>query len=150
MRYLNTYIEIKNRLSECGLKATHQRIVIYECLAKSFNHPTAENIYESIKPNNPSISLATVYKTLDTFVSAHLIHKVFSDDGIVRYDAYTHPHSHIYCINTKEIIDFEDENLNRLIQGYLKRKKIKNLKIKDIQLQILAEKVNIKEKVSIK
>src|SRR5687767_8028454 len=98
------YHDLKKRLGSFGLKPTQQRIVTYEALFKLNNHPTAEQIYDFVKPNNPSISLATIYKTLDTFVGSKLICKVMTDDGFMRYDAHTESHSHIYCTNTQEII----------------------------------------------
>ena len=144
-----SYQEVKNKLIKFGLKATQQRIVIYEALLKLQNHPTAENIYDYIKPKNPSISLATVYKTLDAFVSLNLASRVLSEVGTARYDGHTGNHNHIYCENTEEILDYEDEQLQTLIQNYFKMKKIKNFKINDIRLQINGEKINIKENISI-
>jgi Fur family transcriptional regulator, peroxide stress response regulator len=76
--YRYSYKALKAKLLEFNLKATQQRIVIYEALLRIKNHPAAETIYEEIKLNNPSISLGTVYKTLDTFVSVGLAVKVMS------------------------------------------------------------------------
>jgi len=59
--------EIIAALASKKLKITHQRIVVYQALILSKNHPTAEQIYDFIKSKNPSITLATVYKTLETF-----------------------------------------------------------------------------------
>ena len=144
-----TYNQVKERLSQYKLKATQQRIVVYDALMQLHNHPTAENIYDFVKSKNPSISLATVYKTLDTFVSASLAAKVMSANGTARYDGYMDHHSHLYCVNTEEIVDFEDEQLSKLIQNYFKNKKIKNFKINDIRLQINGEKLNTKENITI-
>ncbi|HVD99003.1 MAG TPA: transcriptional repressor [Cytophagaceae bacterium] len=144
-----TYNQVKERLAQYELKATQQRIVIYDALMQLHNHPTAEMIYDYVKAANPSISLATVYKTLDTFVSSGLAAKVMSANGSARYDGYMDHHSHLYCINTEEIVDFEDEQLSKLIQNYFKNKKIKNFKINDIRLQINGEKLNIKENIVI-
>ncbi len=144
-----TYNEVKQRLTDYQLKATQQRIVIYDALMHLHNHPTAEMLYDYVKTANPSISLATVYKTLDTFVSAKLASKVMSANGSARYDGYMDHHSHLYCTNTEEIVDYEDEQLSKLIQNYFKNKKIKNFKISDIRLQINGEKLNIKENITI-
>ncbi len=144
-----TYNQVKERLANYQLKATQQRIVIYDALLHIHTHPKAENIYDFVKTKNPSISLATVYKTLDTFVSAGLAAKVMSANGTARYDGFMDHHSHLYCTNTEEIVDFEDEHLTKLIQNYFKNKKIKNFKINDIRLQINGEKLNNKENISI-
>jgi Fur family transcriptional regulator, peroxide stress response regulator len=68
----------------------------------------------------------------------------------MRYDANMGYHNHIYCTNTKEILDYEDEELNILIEEFFKRKNIQNLKIKDIRLQINGEKLDLKKEVTIK
>ncbi|WMJ74784.1 transcriptional repressor [Cytophagaceae bacterium ABcell3] len=135
-----SYNELKEKLAGAGIKVTHQRIVIYEALWQLNNHPSAEQIYEYVKPNNPSISLGTVYKTLDTFVNTGLCDKVLSPEGQQRYDANMDYHNHIYCTNTKEIIDFEDAQLDEIIQAYFKKKNINNFNIKDIRIQISGSK----------
>ena len=144
-----TYNQVKERLAQYKLKATQQRIVIYDALMQLNNHPKAEAIYDFVKSKNPSISLATVYKTLDTFVEVNLAAKVMSSNGTARYDGYMDHHSHLYCTKTEEIMDFEDEQLSKLIQNYFKNKKIKNFKISDIRLQINGEKLNTKENITI-
>lgn len=140
---------LKSKLIAAHLKATQQRIVIYEAVMKLNNHPTADQVYGLIKPANPSISLGTVYKTLDSLVNHQLICRVMTDDGFMRYDAHTESHNHIYCVNTQEIIDFTDPELQQLMDAYFKRKKIHNLKIKDISVQINAEKINPEEAITI-
>lgn len=144
-----TYEQLKSRFLASGLKVTQQRLVVYQALTKLAVHPTAEQVYEHVRIANPSISLATVYKTLDTFVESELIRRVMTDDGFMRYDAHLEPHSHVYCTNTKEIIDFIDPELTLLLEEYFKRKKIPNLKIKDFSLQINAEKISPEEDIII-
>lgn len=134
---LNT---LKEALSTAGLKATQQRLVIYQCLMLSKNHPTAEDIFERIRPENPSISLGTVYKTLETLVDSKLVQKVPVSENKMRYDARMDTHSHIYCTNTGEIIDFQDHELEVLLRQYFAGKNIKNLEIENFNLQIRASK----------
>jgi Fur family peroxide stress response transcriptional regulator len=142
--------DIREILSGAGLKATQQRMVVYQALLKTMNqHPTAERIFEVVRPQNPSISLGTVYKTLDTFVSNGLAGKVASDAGFMRYDINMEQHSHIYCSNTQEIIDYHDEELDQLIQRYFEKKNIRNLKIKNIHVQINGLKEDPAQKIEI-
>ena len=141
--------EIKNKLTEFGMKATHQRIVVYNALQQMYIHPSAEEVYTIIHNDNPSISLATVYNTLDSFVDAKLIAKVSSQEGKSRYDFNTHHHHHIYVTNTDEIIDYHDAELQELIEAYLKKKNISNLTIQELQLHIKAEKINPSKKIDI-
>lgn len=136
----NRLNSLKEALSHAGLKATQQRLVIYQCLMFSKNHPTAEDIFEQIRPENPSISLGTVYKTLETLVESKLVQKVPVSENKMRYDARMEAHSHIYCTNTGEIIDFQDHELEALLRAYFAGKNIKNLTIENFNLQIRASK----------
>lgn len=141
---------LRERLLESGLKATHQRIVVYEALVELHGkHPTPEEVYQHLKPENPSISLGTVYKTLDTFAESCLIRKVLSEEGGKRYDANTIAHSHIYCSNTKEIVDFEDEELDSLLQEFLKRRHLENFEIRGFSVQLTGNKVEPEKQIRI-
>jgi len=137
-----TIAHIQQKLTEAGLKATQQRIVIYQTVWQSKAHPTAEQVFEQARQSTPTISLATIYKTLDTLVEKHLLQKVATPQGSMRYEANLSAHSHIYCQNTQEIIDYQDPELSQLLAQYFAGKNVQNLHIKDIRLQILGEKPN--------
>ena len=141
--------EVKNRLIESGLKVTHQRIVLLRALHIFDGHPSAENIYEAVRENNPSLSLSTVYRVLEDFEKAGLINKVATRKGIQRFDSNTNPHNHIYCTNTHDIYDFYDEELNELITDFFRKRSVKNFRITDIKLQVNGEKLNPDQKVLI-
>ena len=141
--------EIIAALASKKLKITHQRIVVYQALILSKNHPTAEQIYDFIKSKNPSITLATVYKTLETFTENHLINKVSSPQGAMRYDARIDNHNHIYISNTNEILDYDDQELKVILLNYLKKKMFSNLNITDFKLQIKGQKINPNRGISI-
>lgn len=126
---------IIDKLKEKGLKVTPQRITIYEAVIK-LNHPSADNIIEYIKTNHPYISVATVYKVLDSFVENNILKRVKTEKDIMRYDAVLSDHHHLYCTETERIEDYQDEELTRLISDYLEKNKIKNFDIRNIQLQI--------------
>ncbi len=140
---------VTKALAEKGLKITHQRIVVFQAIFATDKHPTAEQIYEGIKEQNPSISLATVYKTLETFVENRLVNKVSTPRGTMRYDARTDNHNHIYISNTNEILDYEDEELQVMLMDYLGKKQFDNFNITDFKLQIKGEKINPKKGINI-
>jgi len=129
--------EIIAKLVEKGLKVTPQRITIFEAIIKLNNHPTAENIIEYIRKNQPNISVATVYKVLDALVENELINKVKTERDIMRYDAIMESHHHIYCSDSDRIEDYNDKELNGLLERYFENKKIPDFSIKDIKLQII-------------
>ncbi len=124
------------QLKEKGLKVTPQRAAIYEAILKLNNHPTAENIIEYIKTNNPNISVGTVYKVLDTLVENNFLKKVKTEKDIMRYDALLSNHHHLYCVKTDRIEDFEDDQLSLMIENYFQSHQIKKFTIHDIKLQI--------------
>ena len=96
---------IKN-LKNSNLKVTPQRLAIYSYLYHNHTHPNAETIYNSVKEDNLTISLATVYKTLKTLRDAGLIQEINVGEDSFRYDLQTDPHSHIICIKCNNIIDY--------------------------------------------
>jgi Fur family peroxide stress response transcriptional regulator len=132
-----------------GLKATHPRIVVLNELIHSDIHPTADQLYERIKINNPSIARGSVYRILDTLVEAGLANGVSTRQNLKRYDANLGEHSHIYCVKTHTIQDYYDEELNQLIKNFFKQKNIQNFQIKDVKLQINGEKLDADKKVKI-
>jgi Fur family peroxide stress response transcriptional regulator len=126
----------REKLQEKGLKVTPQRVAIYHAIVHLNNHPTAENIIEYIKAYHPNISVGTVYKVLDSLVENELLRKVKTEKDIMRYDAVLSNHHHLYCAETDRIEDYENTQLNQLINDYFKKHKIKNFNIQDIKLQI--------------
>ncbi|UII23076.1 Fur family transcriptional regulator [Fulvivirga ligni] len=147
---MNRYEDIQTKISDSGLKVTHQRTVILEAVHVMNSHPSVEQIYDYVKQSCPSISLGTVYKTAETFVEKGLIAKVSTHEGQMRYDPKLDNHGHIYCANTSEIIDYYDEELNDVIINFFKKKKVSNLKIKNITLQINGDKIDPEKDVNIK
>jgi Fur family transcriptional regulator, peroxide stress response regulator len=131
--------EIRNRLTEKGLKVTPQRIAILEAIIKLNNHPSADNIIYFIRNNHPNIATATVYKVLDALVANELIRKVKTERDVMRYDAIMESHHHIYFSESDRIEDFVDAELNEIIEKYFEKKKIPDFKIEDVKLQIIGK-----------
>jgi Fur family transcriptional regulator, peroxide stress response regulator len=128
-----------NRLIEKGLKVTPQRMAVLEAILHLKNHPSADNIIEYIWKVHPNISVATVYKVLDAFVEKELIRKVKTEKGIMRYDAVTESHHHLYCSISDRIEDYVDHDLNAMLEQYFQAKKIPGFNIEDIKLQIIGK-----------
>lgn len=125
-----------DQLQQKGLKVTPQRLAIYDAIVQLKNHPTAENIIEYIQSNHPHIAVGTVYRVLESLVENGILKKVKTEKDIMRYDAVLSHHHHLYCDETERIEDYEDEELNTLINEYFKKHQIKHFEIKDIKLQI--------------
>jgi len=60
---------LRERCKKAGLAVTPQRLAIYQALHGSYDHPSPEALFDRVKPTMPSISLATIYKTLETLVA---------------------------------------------------------------------------------
>jgi len=88
-----------------SIRCTPQRMAVYAALQQSKSHPTAEELYRQVKPHTESLSLATVYNTLEALCKVGLVRKIPVDDGSCRYDADTSEHLHIRIRDTSEIRD---------------------------------------------
>lgn len=106
--------DIAQLLRSKGLKVTPQRIAIYTMLMNTKEHPNAEIIYKTLEPTNPTMSLATVYKTLDFFKATGLIQELNVGEGCSRYDANADCHPHVVCTQCGNVFDLEIEGLSNL------------------------------------
>lgn len=107
----DTYTEFRQLCREHGLAATHQRQKIYEALSSRPGHYSPEEIYEQVRKDLPSISLATVYKNLRTFVEAGMLHQVSPHHGW-RIDANPRPHHHLICTRCRSISDIDVDRID--------------------------------------
>ncbi|HNO31339.1 MAG TPA: Fur family transcriptional regulator [Anaerolineales bacterium] len=102
-------------LQHAGMRVTPQRVAICELLTTSDEHPTAAMIYDELKPRFSSLSLATVYNTLDTLVGLGVVNVLsHAGDDKVHYDADTEPHVNLACISCSRIIDIPSEHVTHL------------------------------------
>ncbi len=92
-------------LKQKKLKVTPQRLAIYSFLYEAKNHPSAETIYKAVYTSFPSISLATIYKTLGTLKNSGLIQEINVCENSYRYDPNNEPHPHIICDNCHAVYD---------------------------------------------
>ena len=123
-------------LTDNNLRITPQRTAVLEVLYTLNNHPSADYIIDFLRLTFPHITLSTVYKILDVFIEKGIITRVKTEDGIMRYDYVNEKHHHLYCTETERIENYYDEELDKLLENYMKKKTIPNFKIKDIRLQI--------------
>ena len=89
-----------------------QREAVYANLCSRTDHPTAEEVYASLKPKMPSISLATVYRNLHTLTEQGKIQTI-SIDKSDHFDAKVEQHYHLYCNTCGRLYDLDFP----LIQG---------------------------------
>jgi Fur family peroxide stress response transcriptional regulator len=102
---------LKASCKAAGLALTPQRVAIYRALAESFDHPSPEALFDRVRPHMPSVSLATIYKTLETLVSLGIASELPATGDTKRYDANMERHHHLVCDNCNAIEDFSDSSL---------------------------------------
>jgi Fur family peroxide stress response transcriptional regulator len=91
-------------LRKKGYKATPQRIAICRFALHSRDHPTARRIYNEVKKVHPTVSLATVYKTLQV------------PKGQARFDSYMKPHINLFCLQCGNIKDLDDLTTREIVE----------------------------------
>ena len=91
-------------LKRAGLKLTPQRIAIVREIADDFSHPTAQALFERLRPAFPTMSFATVYNTLDALAGCGLTGSL-NLGGAVRFDPNTDPHHHAVCDACGMVVD---------------------------------------------
>lgn len=128
--------EIIKLFQSKGVKATPQRIAVYEALL-SLKHPSAETILEKVKYISPTITVATVYNTLDCLAKAGVIGRVLTVDNKMYFDTDLSRHYHLYNEETHEIRDFYDDELSELIKTFIQNKKIPGFELKDVKIQLI-------------
>ena len=88
-------------------RITKQRKAIFQALEGDTTHPTADEIYQRVKRDLPSISLATVYRNLKLLADSGLILEISTPDGPNRYDPQTPRHYHLLCQRCERVDDVE-------------------------------------------
>lgn len=121
--------DLIQKLRGHGIAVTPQRLAILASLQRRHDHPSAEKIYQEVRPQLPAISFNTVYKTLEILCRKGLILKVNPLHETARYDGETGPHAHLVCRRCHIIADLhrqefpadmdkEDEKAAAEIQGF--------------------------------
>jgi Fur family peroxide stress response transcriptional regulator len=100
---------MRHKYKELGLKLTPQRLAILNFLEGNKNHPSAEDIDSALSDNFPTMSLATVYNTLEKLREKGLVRELSIDPGKKRFDPDTRPHNHLICVNCRRISDVHED-----------------------------------------
>lgn len=95
-------------LRKKGYKATSQRIAICRFALRGRYHPTAQRIYGEVKTVYPTVSLATVYKSLHVLRDLGLVQELAFPEGQTRYDSHAQPHANLICQGCGNISDVDD------------------------------------------
>ena len=121
------------KLRETGLRPTKQRVKICEVLfnrEKTFHFTINELVKKISEENNQKISLATVYNTVHAFKKKGYLKEITLNNDSTYFDTNTSHHHHFYDKTTKELIDLNDEDVEKIqINKILQGKKISSVEI---------------------
>jgi len=106
------------KLKAQDLRLTPQRLAILRILAASEGHPSIEEIFEQLRGNFPTMSPATVYKTMSLLKGLDEVLELGFPEGVNRYDGNKpYPHPHVICQKCKKIMDPELGDLQHLAEA---------------------------------
>ena len=98
-----------------GVKLTDQRRVIAKVMSESSDHPNVDELYKRVNMDDPKISIATVYRTVKLFEESGILAKHDFKGGKARYEELNESHhDHLIDVKTGEIIEFVNEDIERL------------------------------------
>ncbi|MBA4352250.1 MAG: transcriptional repressor [Rhodobacter sp.] len=107
--------DIIARCEAKGLRMTDQRRVVARVIGESEDHPDVEELYARAAKVDPKISIATVYRTVKLFEEAGILDKLEFGDGRARYeDAERDHHDHLIDVNSGDVIEFIDPDIEEL------------------------------------
>ena len=107
--------DIENKCIRKGLRLTDQRKLIAKVMSKSENHPDVDELYQRVNKLDSKISIATVYRTVKLFEEAGIVAKHDFKGNKARYEqASEEHHDHLIDINTGEITEFVNEDIEKL------------------------------------
>ena len=100
------------RCPATGLAVTPQRLAIFRHLAATDSHPSAEELHATVRRELPTLSLATVYKTLDTLAAVGVVRPVSRLGARGRWDANVTSHHHLVCTVCGRVTDVAEPRLD--------------------------------------
>ncbi len=107
--------DIENKCLKKGVRLTEQRKIIAEVMSKADDHPNVDELHRRVNKLDQKISIATVYRTVKLFEESGIIAKHDFKGNKSRYEQTTEEHhDHLIDINTGDIIEFVDEDIEKL------------------------------------
>lgn len=102
---------LRDALEAHGQRFTEQRAAVYRYLHSTAEHPSADEVFTAVRGQIADISLATVYKALETLVACGLAKKLPYGDDSARYDARTDDHFHARCLACGNVRDVSNATI---------------------------------------
>jgi Fe2+ or Zn2+ uptake regulation protein len=109
---------LRRALEASGQRFTEQRAAVFRFLSSTDVHPSADEVFLAVRRQLPGISLATVYKSLETLVGCGLAVKLTYSDGSARYDGRTDPHHHARCLRCGKVADIPGDFTDDQVRAF--------------------------------
>ena len=107
--------KIEDKCKQRGVRLTDQRRLIAKVMNQSSDHPDVDELHKRISKIDEKVSIATVYRTVKLFEESGIIEKHDFKGGKARYEQSPDiHHDHLIDINTGEIVEFTDEEIEKL------------------------------------
>jgi len=119
--------QLAARLRQWGVRVTPQRLAIAEAVLNSSDHPSVQQIYERVRQHFPSMTLATIYSTLDVLEQSGLIQEL-PFQKVSRYEPNLDPHVNLVCVQCGDVVDAQ--------QGHQAVVRLKNQVARDANFEI--------------
>jgi Fur family ferric uptake transcriptional regulator len=130
---------IEQKCLSKGVKLTDQRRIIAKVMSESTDHPDVDELYKRVSKIDPKISIATVYRTVKLFEESGILAKHDFKGGKARYEpSLDEHHDHLIDINSGEIIEFVDEEIEKLQNEVAKKL---GYKLVDHKLELYGSKI---------
>ena len=97
--------ELTEAFRRQGLKVTPQRQCVFRALHDNPEHPSAESVYEAVRAEMPTISLRTVYQTLNDLAAMGELRQLTLGTGSARFDPNVEAHHHLVCDGCGKVVD---------------------------------------------
>ena len=132
-----TLEEFKDILKKHSLKATPQRLAVHEAMM-SLGHASADMVTDSIRENSTAkVTVASVYNILTQMAMLGVYHYRLSSNNKMYFDVNTFKHIHFYDHDNHTFRDVIDDELVKLIESHLSRKRVKGYKIESFDIQLI-------------
>jgi len=131
--------DIEDKCIQKGIRLTDQRRLVAKVMSDSHDHPDVDELHKRVNKLDPKISIATVYRTVKLFEEAGVVAKHDFKGNKARYEQAPHDHhDHLIDINTGEITEFVDEDIEKLQKKVAEKL---GYKLVDHRLELYASKI---------
>jgi Fur family ferric uptake transcriptional regulator len=131
--------DIENKCIKKGVRLTDQRKLVAKIMSESHDHPDVDELHKRVNKFDSKISIATVYRTVKLFEEAGIISKHDFKGSKARYEQTSHEHhDHLIDINTGEITEFVNQDIERLQEKVAKKL---GYKLVDHRLELYGSKI---------